>query len=308
MEHNAMGQERNFRFESGDHQFVILTQLLQEVVRMRHVDEVFLWLMDKMVQHLRLEVGQIWTMGAASPGPVSAVLRATSFYDQSVHPHVVMNSHITNVVSTILNERQNVPLQPVENLFSHYQSNLLWRYGLNYSACGLTLSDLAIPSGDGFISQQDILSTVAVVVFLTQPRQPNLLIIINRIMQQALLIAKKQGLLQDSTAREIKTPDWNVQLRFLSSVYELVPVRTGPGDSMRSSNPFTSSVPTSDKRTLAFFSAVDGSRSVAEIATLKKMDSEDVIAALRLLLQQERIQVYTKRGQPVASEMLLQMM
>jgi hypothetical protein len=311
MEYNENEQERLLRSDTGEHQFVILTQLLQAAAQMQHVDELFLWLTRKMVQQLRLEVVQIWTMETALTSQSPAILRATSLHDQSIPEHVIMNTHVTNVVNDILSRRQAMLSQPVGNLFSPYQSSLLGRYGLDYCTCCLiTSSNLALPPVNGSISAQQatsVPSVVAALAFLSQPRPQHFLIAINQFLGQALQIAKKQGLLQISSIHEAVTADPNTEQRF-PPLHELVPVRTRSRDSMRSSNPFTSAALISDKRALAFFGAIDGSRTIAEIAALRKMDGRDMVVALRLLLQQKRIQLYTKEGQLVEGEVFFKMM
>lgn len=302
MEHNEREQEQHLQSDTGEHQFVILTQLLQAATQMQHIDELFLWLTRKMMQYLRIEVVQIWTMGITHEHLAPAVLRATSFYDQSMHVHVVENPQVTNVVTSLLSRQQAVLSQPIGNLFSPYQSRLLGRYGLYYCACCATMSNVALPLVNGSLHRQasGSPSIVAALLFLAQPRPQQFVLSINQILEQSVLIAKKQGLLQTSSVQAAVTPVYGApEQRSLPPLHELIPVRVRSRDSMRSSNPFTSAAAISDKRAQTFLSVVDGSRTVAEIAALKQMEGKDMVAALRLLLQHQRIQLYTKEGQPV---------
>jgi len=148
-------------------------------------------------------------------------------------------------------------------------------------------------------------SIVAAFIFLTHPRPLNFLMSINQLLDQALLIAKRQGLLQMPPGLDVVTPDPNTQQRFLPPLHELIPVRTRLLHSMRLSSPFAISAPIPDKRAMAFLSAVDGSRNIFQIASHKKMNGKDVTEAIRILLQQERIQLYTSEGQLVDSAILL---
>jgi len=115
-------------------------------------------------------------------------------------------------------------------------------------------------------------------------------------------------LLQTSSVRNAITPVFDTPVqRSLPPLHELIPVRARPRDSMRSSNPFASAAALADKRAQAFLSAVDGSHTVAEIAASKHMEGKDMVAALRLLLQHQRIQLYTKEGQPVEGSLFFKL-
>jgi hypothetical protein len=296
--------------DTGKQQFAILTQLLQAAAGMQHINELFLLLATKMVRNLRIEIVQIWTMEATSAYQAPAVLRATAFYDQSIPVHVIDNSHVTTVANDLLKRQQAILSQPVGNLFSAYQSRLLSRYGLAYCICCATMSNLPLPSVDSSAALQtsNSPSMVAALLFSAQPRPQHFAITVNQILEQTLLIAKNQGLLQVPVAREAITPSSEVlQPQALPPLHELIPVRMRARESMRSSNPFASAAAISDKRAQAFLSAIDGSKTVAEIAALKRMDGKDMVAALRLLLQQERIQLYTPEGQTVDGELYLKL-
>jgi hypothetical protein len=74
---------------------------------------------------------------------------------------------------------------------------------------------------------------------------------------------------------------------------------------MRSSSPFSSAAPISNKVALTFYGAIDGTKTIAEIATKKNLSANEITEAERTLLQEKRIQLHTKEGQLVDSEMLL---
>src|SRR6476660_5878770 len=66
------------RIGSGNQQLVIITQLLQMSVNMRHVDEMFLWLSHIMGQRLNIDVLQFWAYQAHVTGHYSTELRAAA--------------------------------------------------------------------------------------------------------------------------------------------------------------------------------------------------------------------------------------
>ena len=78
-----------------------------------------------------------------------------------------------------------------------------------------------------------------------------------------------------------------------------------PNTSMRSSSPFSSAFSIPNKVALTFYSATDGTKTIVEIAATKKMSVKEITEAVQILLQEKRIQFYTKEGQLVDSEILL---
>jgi hypothetical protein len=302
--------EQHLMSDTGKQQIALLTQLLQAAAGMQHIDELFFLLARKMMQSLRIEIVQIWTMEVNSISQASAVLRGTALYDQSISTHVVDSPHVETVANDLLKRQQAILSQPIANLFSVYQSRLLGRYGLSYCLCCSTMSNIPLPpaSSAPAVPTANGPSIVAALLFTAQPRPQQFAISVNQILEQTLLIARNQGLLPVPVIREAITPPAEVmQPEALPPLHELIPVRIRARDSMRSSNPFANAAAISDKRAQAFLSAIDGTKTVAEIAAIKRMDGRDMVAALRHLLQHERIQLQTQAGQVVDAELFLKL-
>jgi len=80
---------------------------------------------------------------------------------------------------------------------------------------------------------------------------------------------------------------------------ELVPHRVVAQDEMLTSNPFVRITAIRDKQARRLYAAIDGRKTVIELATVIGLETEEVRSTLRMLLQEHCIQIYTSTGQVV---------
>jgi len=78
---------------------------------------------------------------------------------------------------------------------------------------------------------------------------------------------------------------------------ELVPHRVVAQDEMLTSNPFARTSAIRDKQARRLYAAIDGRKTVIELASVMGLETEDVSSTLRTLLQEHYIQIYTLAGQ-----------
>jgi len=79
----------------------------------------------------------------------------------------------------------------------------------------------------------------------------------------------------------------------------LIPHRVADEGMMRTGNPFALAPAIADKQARELYAAIDGKRTVAELATIVGLDTEAVNGALRLLLNEHHIQLYDAEGRRV---------
>lgn len=309
MEQNEEVQGKMFQFDAQNHQSSILTQFLRSVETMWQLDEALRWLSETMVQRLRADVIQIWTTQSRQTGQITQALRTSSLLDTTMPQHIVINAHIESAVDQLLSQRQSRTLQPVDALFSFQQTSLLKRYGLYYCASCILFSPAPLPPAQSQILTESKNSSdmLVMLVFLKKPCPQAFLYMTGRILEQALAIAEQRGLFRPphsngttGSFRSIQPPD------IFPSLYELIPHRMRSTASMRSSSPFSSTPPISDKQALAFLSVVDGTKTIAEIAALKGLSAKGITTSLRILLQEKRMQLATKEGKLIENETILQ--
>src|SRR5690349_9382944 len=101
MERDEVEQRRSLQPGAKNHYRTILTQLLQIIERLEHIDDVFLWLANQMVPQLGIDALQIWTAQVTHIQQAIPTLRASSLYDKTIPQHVVMNSKIAETVDAI---------------------------------------------------------------------------------------------------------------------------------------------------------------------------------------------------------------
>src|SRR5437660_4816769 len=174
------------RIDGGNQQLVIITQLLQMSVNMRHIDEMFLWLSHIIGQRLNVDVIQFWAYQAHVTGQYSAELRATASQNTLFPLHVVNNTQVAEIVRDLLTERSGVNPQPVASVFSSRQADLLTRYNLHYWACFFLGSGELLPplmSNDPTHGAIPTPLSMVVSLFTQQMPHPHLMPTIKRIME-----------------------------------------------------------------------------------------------------------------------------
>ena len=298
------------RIGGGNHQLVIITQLLQMSVNMRHIDEMFLWLSHVMGQRLNVDVLQFWTYQAHITGQYSAELRATASQNTLFPLHVVNNAQVAEIIKDLLTERSGVNPQPVGNIFSSRQADLLSRYNLHYwASCFLGSGELLPPLMSTDPTHKAIPTPLSMVVslFTQQIPHPYLLPTIKRILEHALSIAKNRGLISgvsnpisDNLATNRTEPK---QFTF----NEHIPCLTQDVDAMLADTPFADGVAISDKRARKLYFAIDGKKNVAELANSTNMDQQEFSLALQFLLKQKHVRLHDPHGKVIDSSQFFEL-
>jgi hypothetical protein len=301
---NNEGNIQSERIGSGNQQLVIITQLLQISVNMRHIDEMFLWLAHIIGQRLNVDVMQIWTYQANAYGQYSAELRAAASQNALFPLHVVNNAQVSEIVKDLLADRFGANPQPVANLFSSRQAELLVRYNLHYWASFFLGSNDLLPLPMSSEPSQGAIPTplaMVVSLFTQQMPHPNLLPTIKRILEQALSIAKNRGLLSRGANLSLGgLADNRIQTKQFT-FNELIPQWAQDVQAMQADNPFADAVVISDKRARKLYFAIDGKKSIAELAESNHMDQQEFRSAVQYLLKQKHIRLCDPDGKIVDS-------
>jgi CheY-like chemotaxis protein len=85
----------------------------------------------------------------------------------------------------------------------------------------------------------------------------------------------------------------------LHPLAELIPRRVVNQGAMRTSNPFALSPAIEDKQARQLYAAIDGRRTLAELAAVIGLEDKAVTKPLRFLLKERCIQMYDTTGQLV---------
>ena len=81
------------------------------------------------------------------------------------------------------------------------------------------------------------------------------------------------------------------------TLLELVPRRAVAPDAMQTSNPFAHASAMRDEHVRRLYAAIDGEKTVIDLASVIGLGTEEVIPPLRTLLHEQCIQLYTSAGQ-----------
>lgn len=305
----------------------IVTQLLQAIDTMHHPSEMFQWLASVIVQRFDVSIIQFWTCENDSSQP-SAQLQAMAGQGPSLPAHVLMNEKVMMTVEYMSKGPPISPPQGVELIFPSYQASLLKRYGFSYCTYCLTERKVQFAPVEYELSHKRTLTGLAFIALLFLRRYPrqDLVPTISTIMEQAVVIAERHGLLLPiaagtdrllpppgrqptgpvsalpqvaARASHLPTPQ-----ELLQVLPDLIPRQKQDAGLLMSSSPFAGAIPISDKQALRLYSAIDGRKTVAELCSSTGMTLKEVHTVLQTLLTLQRIEIYTADGRPVDGSLL----
>ena len=301
----------------------VVAQLLKAVPTMHHIDELFQWLTYTIVHQFGVQVVQVWANQVDYTGQMTIQLLTMARQDATVVEQVVVNEDVAQVAQRVVGERSMHIFRSVESQFSSYRARMLQRYGLHYYAgCQMyqvhqNAGQLTMRNATTFTPASSFLA-IAVLLFMKQAPHTDLLSTVSFIMNQAVAVAEKRGLLLTPSAAtvtrttgDILTPTPTPIPRPLSQqaapgLEKLVPRRKDEGDFMLSSNPFTSSSAViKDKTARRLYMAIDGRMNVEALCESTGMSIKEVDAALQTLLSQRRIEMHDANGRLVDTELFL---
>src|SRR5690349_11175657 len=103
----------------------ILTQLVMASATMHRVDELLQQLASGIVHHFGVPLAQCWMHQMNDAGQPTIQLGALVRQDPSLPEHVVANEYMTRMALHMASEQHVSQTQPVETIFSPFQSSLL---------------------------------------------------------------------------------------------------------------------------------------------------------------------------------------
>jgi hypothetical protein len=146
-------------------------------------------------------------------------------------------------------------------------------------------------------------------MFLRQRPSQSLLPIATAILEQVVPTAiQSQLLLIPAADFDIQSMmSEHVQLKqSLSVMDELIPHRVRDKEAMRSRSPFTSTPVIPGREARRLYLAIDDRKNLIGLTSITQMNTKDMYMALRILLTQNYIQLYTEAGQLIDSSWFLE--
>ncbi len=175
----------------------LILQLWRTISAMDHIDELFRWLLQTIVQQFGVEIGQLWTYQTEDNHHSLLALRELVHRDLSPPWNVLTGEPTLAIVEHIMCKQKNIPLQTVQAVYSLHRATLLQRYGVNYCAGYGVQDDLFLPAkaAPQMISSGMVPQKLVLLIFSRQGPQDSLKEI-QPLLQQALLMAERCHLLR----------------------------------------------------------------------------------------------------------------
>lgn len=277
-------------FHKSAQPIAIVSQLLQLVTSMHHIDELFTWLATIMVERLGMISVQIWAAQAYRVGDVHRKLRAST----SRHPfqalQVLESAEVRVFVDRMLHEQRGILSIPVSGTFSHYQAAIFTQQDCSYWTAYFLSRDVFLPPSQEQ-SERDEVSTPLQMIFsfFTQkPLQPSQVRAISFLIEQSLRIAISHDLLSTKTEK----PEEDIQ----SAYAQLIPERVQTAEIKQGENPFSNAVVIPEKRMRQMYAIIDGKKNIEELIYLTYMSRKEVLETLRSLLSKGYIKIHEVQG------------
>jgi hypothetical protein len=289
-------------------QLILTTQLLKAATTMSHIDELFMWQGDMLIQYFDVQATQFWGLQADTTGKLSPHLRAMTWrQDSSIPQHVLANNQVAMMAGQVLSSRPGYLLQKVGNLFSSYQAELFMRFGIHYCFWNfLKSSSLLPPAQHAFDQQIPTPLAVAMLLFLSHSLPEDQISTVIHILERSMAMAERQGLLllAGTTSGRLPAASVKEHQQWLQQYFsELIPHRLENANAMWSSNPFAATDVIPDKQARRLYTTIDGRKSVYEICASMGINLKEAYAALQLLLTQQRVELKELGGQLVDSSL-----
>lgn len=294
-------------------QSLFVPQIERSAASMHHIDELFQWLANAFVRYFNIQLLTIWANRVNQFGQLVAQLRTIGRQDATFPEQIIVNDQIQRLAEQLITRRLSCKPQPLETLFSPYQTMLLKRYGLHYwAACFISKNALLPVRGNILASEEaPVFLAMITLCFFRQLPPADIVQPISFVVDKATDTALTRGLLLPPQEQQtpfpppppitplpFQEPQPPVQEQRLL-LTQLIPEQKQDANLMLSDNPFTRAVAIADKKARRLHAAIDGQTNVARLCSVTGMSMSEVTIALRLLWEQERIEVRGPAGQTV---------
>jgi hypothetical protein len=261
----------------------IVSRLLQAVATMNHIDELFIWMANSMVERFDVVAVQIWALQAYSSGEVSGRLRASVSQHVFQDVQVFESAEVSTFVEKKLRQKQGILSIPVSNLFSRQYAALLVKQGCCYWTMYFLSKDVFLPPPQKHSERGELHTPLQMMFsfFTREPLQPAHTRAISFLVEQSLRIALSHGLLS-TTSEKIKEA-------FPFTLAHLIPEHIQATEVEQSAHPFSSAVVIAEKKVRQMYNLIDGKKSVEEMMALMHVDKKEALVILQSLLAKRYI-------------------
>ena len=276
----------------------IVSQLLQKVVSIHHIDELLTWIASTMRQRLGIDAVQVWAAQARTAGALYVKLRASTSQHLSQTRGVTENAEVAALIERMLREKRGIQSIPVTNFFSPYQATMLMQQNYRFLTAYFVSRDVLLPPAQRGAQEGEISTPLQVVFafFTQQPLQASQTRAIRFLVEQSLriaisheLLSTKEQQLSNAQSGTLTSSARDMQAAFA----HLIPAKAETEEIEQAENPFNKAVIIPEKKTREIYSLIDGKKDIAELANLTRMSQKEVLEALQSLIEQGHVS-YTR--------------
>lgn len=279
----------------------LITQLMQNMMTMHHVDEVFLWLANTMAQRLDISVVQFWAAQLDNTGKSHSIVRASACQNPTLPRQVHLNNQVAAVVERLFYERRNSVSLPIEGFFSPSQTALFAQYNLRCWASFLLRDDALLPPAKNEHAPGSSSTPLLMVVtlFTQSPLSNDQARATRFTLDQMLRIINSRGFLSNPSAEAIAAEKLAAERSSSAALSKIIPQRTENIEQYQASNPFAHATIIADKNARRLYAAIDGNKNISELTQITRFDQKELIDALSSLFKEQKIHFYTPEGEAI---------
>jgi hypothetical protein len=277
----------------GTRPVTIISQLLQHVASIHHIDELLGWIANIMVQRLDITSVQVWAVQAYATGALRSQLRASASQHPFQATQVIESAEVGTLVERMLRDQRGMLSIPVTSVFSQYQATLFMQQNCRYWTVYFLRKDILLPPIQKDAHKGEVATPLQMVFsfFTQQPLQESHARSISFLIEQSLRIAMSRGLFSTPSEKPKETTE-----HFVAT---LVPERTQITEIEQAKNPFSSALILPEKKTRQMYNLIDGKKNIAELTLSTHMNQKEVLETLQVLVSQGHILLGEPGGNPV---------
>lgn len=279
----------------------LITQLMQNMNMMHHVDEVFLWLANTIVRRLDIPVVQFWAPQLDNTGRSHGVVRASACQNPTLPRQVYLNQNVATVIERLFYEKRNTLSLPIEGFFSPSQTALFAQYNLRCWASFLLQDEALLPPAKNEQTPGSNATPLLMIVtlFTPSPLSTDQMRATRFTLDQTLRILTSRGFLNSPTAAAIAAEKLASERSSSAALAKIIPQRSQNIEEYQASNPFAHATIITDKNARRLYAAIGGNKNVTELAQITRLNQKDLVDALSYLFTEQKIQFYTPEGEAI---------
>jgi hypothetical protein len=180
----------------------LVSQLLQLVTEMHHIDELFTWIASNLVQRFGVVSAQVWANQSYSTRRMRGKLRASANQNPSQALQVFEGAEVRSYVERILRGQRGILSIPVTSIFSQYQAGVLAQQNCRYWTVYFFSEDVFLPPPQKYPEKDEVSSPLQMIfsLFTQQPLQSSQTRAISFLIEQSLRIAISHNLLSKTSS------------------------------------------------------------------------------------------------------------